>query len=468
MKKFLDEGFLLTTQTAIDLFKNTAQGMPIFDYHCHLNPQEIAENTKFKNMTQLWLKGDHYKWRVMRAKGIDEYYITGDATDYEKFLKWSEALEMCIGNPLYVWSHLELKRYFDIHEQLNPQTSKSIWDRCNARLRKDEYSARGFIKRSNVELIGTTDSPLSDLRYHTMIAEDAEFTVKVVPSFRADDLITVQNESWAGYIADLSNVTGIDITESNSLLAAIQSRIDFFDEKGCISSDQSLEPVSYAEYTSSEIDAIVAKSITGGGISDSERSKYQTWIMQNLSRMYHEKKWVMQLRFGLLRKTNYKKTAEIGVNTGFESINDERIAVDLRELLNSINNKDMLPKTILYSLNVKDYDVLSTMAAAFQEGSLPSKIQFGSAWWYNDQKTGIIKQLTSLSDMGLISYFIGMMTDSRSYLSYTRHEYFRRILCNMIGSWVDGGEYPNDSALLEKIVKNICFDNADAYFRKTQ
>lgn len=466
MKEFLGDDFLLDSQVAVDLYENAAKTLPIFDYHCHLSAQEIAEDRSFENMTQLWLDRDHYKWRVMRAHGIEEQYITGTASDYEKFQKWAEALEACIGNPLYVWSHLELKRYFGIDELLNPQTAQEIWDICNALLQSSEYSARKFIERSNVTLVGTTDDPLSDLCYHDLLAEDEGFQVKVLPNFRADKLITVHQETWSEYIGNLSGITNITITGGESLLKAIQSRIDFFDERGCFSSDQSLEPVSYLEYTEQEIESIISKALNGESIFEDEISKYQTWIMQNLAYMYKEKNWAMQLRFGLLRETNGKKTEGIGVNTGFDSINDERIAVSLSKLLDSINWKDMLPKTILYSLNVKDYDVLSTMAAAFQEGSLPGKVQLGAAWWFSDQKTGIEKQLTSLSDMGLLSHFIGMLTDSRSYLSYVRHEYFRRILCNMLGEWVENGEYPNVEALLNKIVNGICYENAVEYFKK--
>lgn len=466
MKEFLGDDFLLDTQVALDLYENTAKALPIFDYHCHLGAQEIAEDRRFENITQLWLEGDHYKWRVMRAHGIDEKYITGDAPDYEKFQKWAETLESCIGNPLYVWSHLELKRYFGIDGVLGPQTAKAVWDACNALLQTEEYSARKLIERSNVVLVGTTEDPAGDLYYHDLLAKDETFQVEVIPSFRADNLITVHKRSWPGYMNRLSEVTGIKITGGDTLLEAVQSRIDYFDERGCFSSDQGLEPVSYMEYVEQEIDDIIAKALNGEDVSSDETSKYQTWIMQNLAYMYKNKNWAMQMRFGLLRETNGKKTVEVGGNKGFDSINDVLIAEPLSKLLNSINHQDMLPKTILYSLNTKDYDVLSTMAAAFQEGSRPGKIQLGAAWWYNDQKTGIVKQLTSLSDMGLLSHFIGMLTDSRSYLSYVRHEYFRRILCNMLGEWVEKGEFPNNEELLIKAVNGVCYENAVHYFKK--
>ncbi|MBE7039750.1 MAG: glucuronate isomerase [Ruminococcaceae bacterium] len=405
MMSFINDSFMLKNKTAKKLY-DKVKNLPIIDYHCHISPKMIAENYKFKNAFELFLGGDHYKWRQMRTNGIDEYYITGDADDYEKWLKFSQTMPLLIGNPLYHWTHLELKRYFNIDETLSEKTAKDIWDRVNACLAKDEYSVQGLIKMSNVETICTTDAPYDTLEYHRQLKD---FSTKVVPAFRPD----------------LDNIK-----------SDIGSRMDFFHENGCRLSDHAVDKMD---------DETIEKLVY-------------------LGEQYAKRGWVWQLHIGALRNNNSKMFEKLGADTGFDSVNDFQIAEGLSKILDSLEKKDCLPKTILYTLNPKDNYVLGTMLGNFQGGGVPGKIQFGSGWWFNDQRDGMESQMRALSNLGMLSRFVGMLTDSRSFVSYTRHEYFRRILCNLLGKWVEEGEYPRDMETLEKIAKGICYSNAKEYF----
>ncbi len=403
----INENFMLYNKTGKDLYEAFAKDLPIIDYHCHISPKMIAENHMFKNAYELFLGGDHYKWRQMRTNGIDERYITGDAEDYEKWLKFAETMPYLLGNPLYHWTHLELKRYFNIDEPLCAENAKEIWDRVNALLATDEYRVKGLIKKSNVDTICTTDAPYDTLEYHKQLKE---FDTKVVPAFRPD-------------LADIKS----DITD----------RMDYFHENGCRLSDHAVDEMS---------DEIIEKLVY-------------------LGEEYAKRGWVWQLHIGAMRNNNTRMFEKLGADTGFDSVNDFQIAEGLSKILDSLEKKDALPKTILYTLNPKDNYVLGTMLGNFQGGGIPGKIQFGSGWWFNDQRDGMESQMKALANLGMLSRFVGMLTDSRSFVSYTRHEYFRRILCNLIGGWVEKGEYPNDQKTLKKIIEGICYYNAKEYFK---
>lgn len=465
MRPFIDKDFLLQTETAKVLYHDYAAKMPIYDYHCHLDPREIYENKRYKNITELWLYGDHYKWRAMRANGIEEYYITGDADDYEKFVKWAETVEKLIGNPLYHWTHLELKRYFHVDTILKSSTAKEIWENCNQIIQDPEYSARRLIEQSNVVLIGTTDDPMDDLHYHKLLQEDQDFSTTVLPTFRPDIIMAIhQTQSWTEYVGKLGKLTEIEITDFNSLMQALEIRIDYFNEIGCKLSDHSLETVVYEPATLEELDMIVQKSLNNVPISIKENNQFLTQLLVNLGKAYHKRDWVMQYHIGALRNVNSRLFRAIGANVDVDSFRDGPIAIPLSQLLDELDQKQQLPKTILYGLNPKDNEMLAAMAGNFQEGGIPSKVQFGSAWWFNDHIDGMETQMKVLGNLGLLSRFIGMLTDSRSFLSYSRHEYFRRILCNIIGNWVENGEYPNDLAWLGQIVQDISYNNAQKYF----
>ncbi|MBU3568834.1 glucuronate isomerase [Priestia aryabhattai] len=464
MKAFMDKDFLLQTGTAKRLFHDYAAKMPIFDYHCHLDPQEIYENRTYKDLTELWLEGDHYKWRAMRANGIDEYYITGNADTYEKFEKWAETVERLIGNPLYHWTHMELRQYFNVDTILKKSTAKEIWDTCNERLSNPNFSARGLIEHSNVTFIGTTDDPVDDLRFHKLLQEDEDFSTIVLPSFRPDQVMGIQNESWKDYIENLENITGIKITNFTQLVDALESRMDYFHDIGCRVSDHSLETVVFESATLQELDAIVKKRLNKETLSLKETYQFLTQLLVSLGKAYSKRDWVMQYHIGALRSANSRLFSEIGVNIGCDSMKDESIANPLSRLLDELDKDQRLPKTILYSLNPTDYDMLATMAGNFQGGGTPSKVQFGSAWWFNDHIDGMNAQMKILGNVGLLARFVGMLTDSRSFLSYSRHEYFRRILCNILGNWVENGEYPYDLEWLGEIVEDISYNNAVQYF----
>ena len=465
-KKFMDDNFLLSTDTAVTLYHDYAKEMPICDYHCHLNPKEIAEDKRYKNITEIWLGGDHYKWRTMRSFGIEEKYITGDASDYEKFEAFAKVMPYLIGNPMYHWSHLELQRYFGIYETLSPKTCKSIWDRCNEIINGEDFSARAMIRNSNVKYIGTTDDPIDNLEYHIAIAKDENFDCEVRPSFRPDRAVKIHGEGFADYIVKLGKVENTEIKDYETLLEVLEKRLDFFVANGCNITDHSLERVYFRNTTMEEVDAIFKKALAGETLTIEEIEKYSTLTMISLGRMYNKRGMVMQLHIGALRNNNTRMFKKLGADVGFDSIDDGEVATSLSRLLDSLDITDELPKTILYCLNPKDNEVLGTMLGNFQGGGIAGKIQFGSGWWFNDQKDGMERQMMALSQLGLISQFVGMLTDSRSFLSYTRHEYFRRILCNYIGGLVENGEYPADMEILGEIIQNICYNNIEKYLQK--
>lgn len=464
MKAFMDQDFLLSTDTAKRLYHDYAEKMPIIDYHCHINPQEIAQDRSFDNITQVWLGGDHYKWRQMRSNGVEEAYITGDAPDREKFQKWAETLEKAIGNPLYHWSHLELQRYFDCNTPLTGRTAEEIWNLCNEKLHDPALSVRGIIRQSNVRLICTTDDPIDSLEWHKKIAEDKNFDVKVLPAWRPDKAMNLEKPDYPDYISKLEAASGISIHSFADLKVALRSRLAFFDSMGCKVSDHGLNYVMYQPAPEEEIEAIFTKRLSGIMPSPDEELKFKTAFMIFAGREYHRLGWVMQLHYGAKRDNNRKMYQKLGPDTGYDCINTYGPSAQLADFLNALSETDELPKTILYSLNPGDNAAIGTIIGCFQDSGAVGKIQHGSAWWFADNKTGMIEQMTSLANLGLLSNFVGMLTDSRSFLSYTRHEYFRRILCDLIGSWVENGEYPCDFEVLGRIVQDISYNNAARYF----
>jgi len=464
MKPFMDKDFLLDNDVAKHLYHDYAAKMPIVDYHCHLSPKEIYEDIKFDNITQVWLGGDHYKWRRMRSNGVEEKYITGDASDREKFQKWAETLEMAIGNPLYHWSHLELQRYFGYNGWLNGESAEEVWNIANAKLAQPEMSARGLIRQSNVTVVCTTDDPVDTLEWHEKIAADETFDVKVLPAWRPDKAMNIEKPDYLEYIAKLGQAADIEIECINCLKNAISKRIDYFHEKGCSVSDHGLDFVMYYPADKKEVNAIFKKRLAGEEVTAEEALKFKTYLLLFMAEKYREKGWVMQLHFGVRRDLNKKIFAALGPDAGIDSINDNVPVGQMAQFLNALAEKDKLPKTILYSLNPNDNAAIESIMGAFQDSSCVGKIQHGSAWWFNDNKQGMTDQMTSLANLGLLGNFIGMLTDSRSFLSYTRHEYFRRIMCNLIGTWVENGEYPNDDKVLKKIVEGISYNNTMRYF----
>ncbi|AQR97330.1 MULTISPECIES: glucuronate isomerase [Clostridium] len=465
MKDFMDDNFLLSNETAIDLYHNYAKNMPIIDYHCHIDPKEIYENKKFENITEVWLYGDHYKWRAMRCNGIEEKYITGDANDYDKFLAWSRTIPMSIGNPLYHWTHLELQRFFGIYEPLDEDTAPMIWEKANKLLRENGFRARDLIRKSNVEAICTTDDPTDTLEYHIKLKEEKDFNVNVLPTFRPDKGIEIGQEGFVHWVKKLEEVSEVNIGNYDEFLKALDSRVRFFHSVGCRIADHGIDGVVvYSDTSKEEASAIFIKALRGEAVSIDEEKKYKTYTLIHIFKLYHELGWVMQLHIAALRNNNTKMFEKIGANAGFDSINDESIAYPLSRLLDSVDKENSLPKTILYSLNPKDNYILGTMIGNFQGDGIPGKIQFGAAWWFNDNKDGMIEQMKALANLGTFGRFIGMLTDSRSFLSYTRHEYFRRIACNLIGEWVENGEIPRNMKLLKTIVEGICYNNAKEYF----
>ena len=456
---------MLQNSTAKTLYYEYAENMPIIDYHCHLDAQEIAVDKRFQNITEIWLGGDHYKWRAMRINGVEERFITGDASDKEKFYKWAETIPCCIGNPLYHWTHLELKRYFGIDCQLSMDTAKSIWEQCNSVINKDDFSARQLIKRSNVQTVCTTDSPLESLEFHRQIAKDDAFDVRVLPSMRLDIAVNFDNVLFTDWIEKLETVSETPINCYSEYLMALSKRIDNFDKAGCRISDIAFESIEYCDCTEKDANDIFSKVLKGDLISTEEKEKLRIFTTIFLSREFARFGWTMQLHIGALRNNNERLFKLLGPDTGFDSIGDATFAKGLVKLLDALEKTGELPKTVLYCLNPRDNDVLATIMGCFQGDGVAGKIQFGSGWWFNDQKDGMEKQMISYANMSLLSRFIGMTTDSRSFLSYIRHEYFRRILCNLLGEWVDTGLAPNDTGLLGNIVKNICFNNANSYFK---
>ena len=464
MKAFMDKDFLLETETAQKLYHEYAAKMPILDYHCHINPQEIAEDRKFENITQVWLGGDHYKWRQMRSNSVEEKYITGDASDREKFQKWAETLEKAIGNPLYHWSHLELQRYFGYYGALNGETAEEVWNLCNAKLQEDGMSARNLIRQSNVTLVCTTDDPVDSLEWHEKIAADESFEVRVLPAWRPDKAMNLEKTDYLEYLKKLEVVSGVKIDSFASLIEALRIRMDYFAEHGCSVSDHGLEYVMYAPASEEEIEAIFAKRLRGEAVSRADELQFKTAYMVALGREYHKKNWVMQLHYGVKRDNNGMIFGKLGPDAGIDCINNYAPSSEMADYLNALAITDELPKTILYSLNPTDNAAIGTIIGCFQSEEARGKIQQGSAWWFNDNKQGMIEQMTSLANLGLLGNFIGMLTDSRSFLSYTRHEYFRRIMCNLIGGWVENGEYPADEKVLGRMVQDISYNNAVRYF----
>lgn len=464
MKQFMDKDFLLSTPTAQELYHDFAAKVPVLDYHCHINPQEIAENRKFENITQVWLGGDHYKWRQMRSNGVEERYITGDAPDREKFQKWAETLEKAIGNPLFHWSHLELQRYFGYTGVLNRDTAEEVWNLCNEKLQEPSMSARNLILQSNVTLICTTDDPADDLKWHKILAEDDSFPVQVLPAWRPDKAMNLEKPDYGQYLETLASAADMDIQSFEDLKAALKSRMAFFNEMGCRASDHGLEFVMYVPAADEEVEAIFQKRLNDEPVTKEEELKFKTAFMLFVAAKYAEMGWAMQLHYGCKRDNNTGMFAKLGPDTGYDCINNYAPSGQTADYLNALDQKGNLPKTVLYSLNPNDDEAIGTIVGCFQNSDAVGKIQQGSAWWFNDHKTGMTKQMTSLANMGLLGNFIGMLTDSRSFLSYPRHEYFRRILCELIGNWVENGEYPKDMKMLERIVKGISYNNAVRYF----
>ena len=464
MKPFMDDNFVLDTKTAQELYHNHAAKMPIIDYHCHLIPQQVGDDIIYQNLAQAWLYGDHYKWRAMRTNGTDEKYCTGDASDYEKFEKWAETVPNTIRNPLYHWTHLELRRYFGIQDILNPDTAKKVYDEASAKLNTPEYSVRGLMKKMNVEVVCTTDDPIDNLEYHKK-CKDEGFSSKVLPTWRPDKAMAVDDaQSYNSYVDKLSEVSGVAISKFADLIAALQKRHDFFAEMGCKLSDHGVEEFYAEDYTQSEVDSIFEKIRGGKSLSQDEILKFKSAMMYEFGVMDHSKGWTQQVHYGAIRNNSTRLFNKLGPDTGFDSIGDFNVGKAMSSFLNRLDMEDKLPKTIIYNLNPRDNELVATMLGNFQDGSIPGKIQMGSGWWFLDQKDGMEKQMNSLSVLGLLSRFVGMLTDSRSLLSYPRHEYFRRILCNLIGNDVEKGLIPKDIGLLGTMVENISYYNAKNYF----
>jgi len=464
MKKFLDKDFVLQTKTAKDLFHNHAKNLPIIDYHCHLIPKEIADDKKYDNITQIWLYGDHYKWRAMRTNGVDEAFCTGDKSDWEKFEKWAETVPHTLRNPLYHWTHLELKAYFGIEKLLSPKTAKEIWDETSALLAKDEYTTRNLMRKMKVEAVCTTDDPVDSLEYHKQLKEEG-FEIKVLPTWRPDKAMAVEVPSnFQEYINKLAEVSGISIKSYKDVIDALNKRHDFFAEIGCKLSDHGIEEFYAEDYTQSEVEAIFTKVYGGTTLTQEEILKFKSAMMVEFAIMDHSKGWTQQFHYGAIRNNNTRLFKQLGPDTGFDSIGDFTVAKAMSKFLDRLDTSDQLAKTILYNLNPRDNDLIATMIGNFQDGSVAGKIQFGSGWWFLDQKHGMEAQMNSLSNLGLLSRFVGMLTDSRSFLSYPRHEYFRRILCNLIGNDVENGLLPNNKELLSTMVENICYYNAKNFF----
>ena len=475
MKTFMDRDFLLETDTAKHLFHDYAESMPLADYHCHISPREIFENRRFNNLVEVWLGGknpdgsyfgDHYKWRLMRSHGISEEYITGDKPPYERFCQFVEALELAIGNPMYHWCHLELRQFFGYEKPLTAETAKEAWEFCNDKLRNDPtLTVRGIIERSHVAMIGTTDDPVDTLEWHEKIAADDTITVKVVPSFRPDKAINSHKAGFTDYIAALAESVGKERLDSVAEVCdALTQRLEFFHRMGCRASDHGLDYIPFRPCTEAEADAAYQKALRGEAVSTEEAEAYQTRLLLHLGREYSRLDIAMQLHYSCLRNTNEKMFRKLGPDTGYDVISQNTCGGNIAQLLSALDFDGRCPKTILYSLNPADNEQLGTLLGAFQSDELPGKIQHGSAWWFNDTKTGMEAQMISLANLGILGNFVGMLTDSRSFLSYARHDYFRRILCNLIGTWVENGEYPNIDSSLKKIVEGVCFNNAARYF----
>lgn len=464
MKIFLDENFLLETKTAQTLYHEYAKNMPIIDYHCHLPQQQIAEDKNFENITQVWLNGDHYKWRAMRANGVAEKYCTGTASDEEKFMQWAATVPYTLRNPLYHWTHLELQRYFDIYEILNPQSAKSIYDACNQKLATKEYSVKNLLRKMNVVTVCTTDDPVDDLLFHKQLKEEG-FEILVLPAFRPDKAMAVEDvQAFNDYIKKLETAANVSVSCFNDYLSALKSRHDFFATMGSCVSDHGLEEIYAEDFTDAEINSIFNKIYSNNSLNLEEQKKFKSAMLVHFAEWDWEKGWIQQYHLGALRNNNARGLKELGPDTGWDSIGDFPQGKALSKFLNKLDSGNKLAKTILYPLNPSDNELFATMIGNYNDGSVAGKIQFGAAWWFLDQKDGMTKQLNALSNMGLLSRFVGMLTDSRSFLSYPRHEYFRRIVCNLFGNDIENGELPNDVPWVGKIVQDICYNNAKNYF----
>lgn len=461
---FINDNFLLENKFAEELYHNYSKNQPIIDYHNHLSPQFIAEDKIFDNITQIWINGDHYKWRAMRTLGINEQFITGNGSDKDKFMNWAKAVPYTMRNPLYHWTHLELARYFDIHDLLNEKSAEKIYMEASAKINSTEYSTQNLLRKVNAEFVCTTEDPIDTLEYHQQLAKNP-FGTKVSTAFRPDKAILISNDGYNSYIDTLGEVAGISISSYSDLCTALTNRIDFFDKNGCKLCDHGLDQIYFENFTESEVNSIFKKKRERKEISNEEALKFQTAILLFLSETYHQYGWVQQFHLGALRNNNERMHRILGPDTGWDSIGDYPQAQKLSRFLNALDRKDKLTKTIIYNLNPADNEVMATMIGNFNDGSVKGKVQFGSGWWFLDQKDGMTKQLNALSNMGLISCFIGMLTDSRSFLSFPRHEYFRRILCNLLGDEIKKGELPNDMEWIGKMVADISYNNAKEYFK---
>ena len=476
MKAFMDCDFLLETETAKHLFHDYAEQLPLADYHCHLNPREIYEDRRFDNLVEVWLggldengtpAGDHYKWRLLRSNGVSEDYVTGNQDPYQRFLKLAEALELAIGNPMYHWCHLELQQFFGVTEPLSVESAPRIWEHCNRLLRTDpEMSARGMIRKANVALIGTTDDPVDSLQWHEKLAADETVNFKVCPSFRPDKALNIHKAGFTDYMKQLAASVGKDaLGSAQEVCDALIQRIEYFHARDCRASDHGFEAVvPFRPITMEQADAIYRKAMAGQPVTQEETEGYQTVLMLAMGKTYHRLGIAMQIHYSCLRNTNERMFAKLGADAGFDAIAQNTCGVNIFRLLSALDATGQCPKTILYSLNPADNAQLGTLIGSFQDSSIPGKIQHGSAWWFNDTKTGMQEQMISLANLGILGNFVGMLTDSRSFLSYVRHDYFRRIMCNLIGTWVENGEYPNNDSALKRIVEGISFYNAKRYF----
>jgi glucuronate isomerase len=468
MKEFLGENFFLKTKTAQRLYHDYAKQMPVVDYHCHLAPQQIADDIQFENLAQAWLYGDHYKWRAMRTNGVGEDYCTGSRTDWEKFQKWAETVPYTLRNPLHHWTHLELRRYFDVYEVLSPATARSIYDECSGKLQSPAYSTRNLLQKMNVKLVCTTDDPIDSLEYHLKLKQQ-NFDIPVLPAFRPDNAINTSDpQKFLQYIEKLEEVTGISISDFNDFLDALHNRHDFFALAGCTVSDHGLEEMYANDFTHSEMDAAFNRLRSGKMINEEETRKFRSGMLLHLAEWDWEKGWVQQFHLGALRNNNSRMWQTAGRDTGHDSIGDFPQAKSLALFLDKLDRNNKLARTILYNLNPADNELMATMTGNFNDGSVAGKLQWGSAWWFLDQKDGMVKQLNALSNMSLLSRFVGMLTDSRSFLSFPRHEYFRRILCDLFGDEIENGELPNDISWIAKVIQDICFHNAVNYFNWQQ
>lgn len=465
MKEFMDKDFLLKTDTAKKLYHEYAADMPIFDYHCHLIPSQIAEDKRFTTISDAWLGGDHYKWRQIRTAGFDENLITGNADPFDKFMAWAETMESLVGNPLYHWTHLELQRYFGIYDVLNRKNARKIYDEANRKFKEDpELSVFGIMKKFNVYAVGTTDDPADDLKYHKIIREEGKCPAKVIPSYRPDKALNIEKPDFKDYIEKLEKASGISIKSASDLIKALENRLDFFVEMGCRASDHALVVCPHTFWSENAVNSIFVKKMSGEDVSAEEADAWRTYVMSALARAYNKRNVAMQLHFASIRDNNPGMFRKLGPDTGYDASHDKELAAGVSAFMGALSETNEIPKTIFYSLNPKDYYALGTLMGCYQGGGIRGKIQLGSAWWFCDHKDGMEEQMKVLANLGQLPAFIGMLTDSRSFLSYSRHEYFRRILCNILGTWVEDGEVPNDEEMLSTIVKDICFNNAQRYF----